>query len=686
MRVYSPSIIDNLIVSGSSSFTGSLNVQGTVSASTITGTATTAETASYVAFSNVDGLSTFSSSVDSRLDAQESFSSSLDATFATDAELSSLSSSVDTRIDAIDVEISTLQSATSSLDGRVDAIETTTASFGLRINSIESTTSSLDTRVTDLESFSSSLDTTFATDAELSALSSSVDTRLDAIDVEIGTLQSTTASLSGRVDAIETFTSSIDAQVNTLQAATSSYALKAAANTFSGHNTFSVSQSISDTTNSTAYTNGALTIAGGLGVGKDVNVSGSLTVSGLLTAVSTSFQYVTSSAYVIGTSRIFLNDDDNVRFAGVSIYDSGSASPATASILWDSLNHHFLYENISGAPYNSAIIIAGPKNTGSLGDEVELTTNRVPVASGGDHIDTDPSISPLRIDGGNFHVESDTVVTGSVSATTFSGTFAGGVVSASSQVNHDSTTGFVSDEHIDHTTVSITAGSGLTGGGTIAATRTINVGAGTGITVNADDVALTGQALALHNLSTNGIIARTGAGTVAGRTLTGTSNQVTVTNGDGVSGNPTFSLPQNINTSANVQFGGLGVGTAGAAGEVRATGEITAYYTSDRNLKTNITPLTNSLTKVLNINGVEFDWTNEHIESRGGEDGFFVRKHDVGVIAQEIEEVLPEAVANREDGTKAVRYEKIVPLLIEAIKELKAELDEVKKNCDISSN
>lgn len=83
----------------------------------------------------------------------------------------------------------------------------------------------------------------------------------------------------------------------------------------------------------------------------------------------------------------------------------------------------------------------------------------------------------------------------------------------------------------------IDAGAGLTKSG-----NTLNVGAGTGIVVGADDVALTGQALALHNLSTNGLISRTGSGTVAGRTLSTSGNGVSVTNGDGVSGNPTISL------------------------------------------------------------------------------------------------------------------------------------------------
>ena len=114
-------------------------------------------------------------------------------------------------------------------------------------------------------------------------------------------------------------------------------------------------------------------------------------------------------------------------------------------------------------------------------------------------------------------------------------------------------------------------------------------------------------------------------------------------------------------------------------GNIQSRGNITAYYTSDRSLKTNVTNIPDALYKVNQINGVEFDWTDEYITKHGGVDGYFNRKHDVGVIAQEIEMVLPEVVAMRDDGTKAVRYEKIVALLIEAVKELSAEVEELKK-------
>lgn len=128
-------------------------------------------------------------------------------------------------------------------------------------------------------------------------------------------------------------------------------------------------------------------------------------------------------------------------------------------------------------------------------------------------------------------------------------------------------------------------------------------------------------------------------------------------------------------------YGSFGVGTpaSGTTGEIRASDNVTAYYSSDINLKTNIKPIDEPLKKLLQITGVYFDWKDDYIDERGGEDGYFVRKNDVGVIAQEIEKILPEIVATRENGYKAVRYELLIPLLIEAIKEQQEQIDDLKK-------
>ena len=135
-----------------------------------------------------------------------------------------------------------------------------------------------------------------------------------------------------------------------------------------------------------------------------------------------------------------------------------------------------------------------------------------------------------------------------------------------------------------------------------------------------------------------------------------------------------------LDTGNDVQFDSFGVGTAasGTTGEIRATNDITAFYSSDKSLKENIKNIENPLEKISQINGVTFDWTEDYIKQHGGEDKYFVRKNDVGVIAQEIEKVLPQVVGTREDGIKAVKYDRIVALLIESIKELKKEIEELK--------
>ena len=110
-----------------------------------------------------------------------------------------------------------------------------------------------------------------------------------------------------------------------------------------------------------------------------------------------------------------------------------------------------------------------------------------------------------------------------------------------------------------------------------------------------------------------------------------------------------------------------------SGGDAQFRQDVIAYYSSDKRLKDNIVRIENPLEKVGKIGGYTFDW-NDKQETYTGK--------DVGVIAQEIQEVLPELVTERDNGYLSVKYEKIVPLLIESIKELKQEVDEIKQKCD----
>jgi hypothetical protein len=128
-----------------------------------------------------------------------------------------------------------------------------------------------------------------------------------------------------------------------------------------------------------------------------------------------------------------------------------------------------------------------------------------------------------------------------------------------------------------------------------------------------------------------------------------------------------------VNGSARISSS-LAVGNitpSATVGRIDASNDVVAFSTSDMRFKTNITPISGALDKITQIGGYEFDWVpnEEHHGFKG---------HDVGVIAQEIEKVLPEVVKERDSGYKAVKYEKIVPLLIEAIKEQQQQIDELR--------
>ncbi len=126
---------------------------------------------------------------------------------------------------------------------------------------------------------------------------------------------------------------------------------------------------------------------------------------------------------------------------------------------------------------------------------------------------------------------------------------------------------------------------------------------------------------------------------------------------------------QSTTNSTSKTTGALTVsGGVGINNDLHVGGDITAFSSSDRNLKENITIIPNALDKVKALTGNTFTWKPVN-ETVSGET-------DTGVIAQEVEALgLPGITTTREDGTKAVRYEKLIPILIQAIKELSAKVD-----------
>ena len=118
--------------------------------------------------------------------------------------------------------------------------------------------------------------------------------------------------------------------------------------------------------------------------------------------------------------------------------------------------------------------------------------------------------------------------------------------------------------------------------------------------------------------------------------------------------------------TGSITTNGIGVGTApsGVVGAILATNDVVAFASSDERLKENVASIENAVEKVEAIGGYTYNWIPmEGVHVYGD-------MKDVGVIAQEVEKVLPELVSDRENGYKAVKYDKLTAVLIEAVKEL----------------
>ena len=179
--------------------------------------------------------------------------------------------------------------------------------------------------------------------------------------------------------------------------------------------------------------------------------------------------------------------------------------------------------------------------------------------------------------------------------------------------------------------------------------------------------------------STGTVTSVAGSGAVNGLTLTGTVTSTgSLTLGGSIS---------SVSTSGNFQMNSLGVGTAaaGTAGDIRATGDVTAFY-SDKRLKDVICAIPDALEKVMMLNGVIYK-ANKLAHSFG----YTKNELLAGVLAQDVQAVLPEVVCpapfdigRNEDGTEfslsgenylTVKYDRLIPLLIEAIKEQQRKID-----------
>lgn len=224
-------------------------------------------------------------------------------------------------------------------------------------------------------------------------------------------------------------------------------------------------------------------------------------------------------------------------------------------------------------------------------------------------------------------------------------------------------------------TMPATTGTVVTTGDTGTVTNTMLAGSISDTKLSTISTAgkVSNSATTATNANTaSAIVARDASGNFSAGTITATlsGNASTATTAT------TATTANALATGNNYQVNSLGVGTAasGTAGEIRATNNITAYYSDDR-LKTRLGAIENALDKLCSLEGFYYE-ANEAAQALGYE-----VKREVGVSAQQVQAIMPEIVAPAPIDAQylTVRYERALPLVIEAIKELRAQVDELKK-------
>jgi hypothetical protein len=124
----------------------------------------------------------------------------------------------------------------------------------------------------------------------------------------------------------------------------------------------------------------------------------------------------------------------------------------------------------------------------------------------------------------------------------------------------------------------------------------------------------------------------------------------------------------------NVKRGGAIIkGDMLVSGNISATGDVVAFVTSDSRLKNDQTPISGSLQKISTLDPIEFNWSEQQDTYVG---------HDIGLIAQQVQSIAPEIVTERPDGYLAMKYDKMVPLLVGAIQDQQKIIDEMRAEID----
>ena len=554
-----------------------------------------------------------------------------DGVLSGSTDFSAFSTSVDSRL-------SNLQSKSASVDISITNINSTTASLSSSVGNLNRATASL---FTSASLMTASISLLTSSVAALQAFSGNVNTRFD-------NLQTYTTSVDGRFATLATYTGSVNTRLTEVGVVTASLITSASLVSSSVWHLHQFSSS----ENSKAATLATYTGSVESRFASLATISGSLILSA--SAVSSSVWHLhrfSASAFVSFSLMTASIDDHEDRITYVeSLSGISGGNPLIP------LNQFSASAKISIANLE----------TFSSSALTRLTALEVETAN----LETFSSSTLTRLTALEVETANLESFTSSINTTIKNRLNAEGVLSGSSQV-----VGILGPLNASTASLNTFSASALTRLTALEVaeanlesfTSSINTTIKTQL--NANTVVSGSSQISLGSAAGNIALATQTTGDYVASLVQGTG--VTITNNSGENATPTIAIGQVVSTSSNVQFNSLGVGMAASAtaGRIDATNDIVAFSSSDKRFKENITPIENALEKLNQIGGYEFDWKEETKVEHGYEG------HDLGVIAQEIEAIAPELVQTRENGYKAVKYDKLVSVLIQAIKELSAKVD-----------
>jgi hypothetical protein len=587
---------------------------------------------SQVTLSSTTGFSAYSTSVDSRIATEkgrvDAILSAADADKDSFAEIVALINSVDTTNDTAFASFVTSSNATNTTQtSRLDQLSTASGSAITRLTALEAETANLESYTGSFAAASVTL-----TNKTISGASNTLSNIANASLTNSSiTIAGTSTSLGGTITAEQ-----IRTAIGTVVTGSAQLVgILSSLNTYTGSN---------DTTN-TAQNSRLTTLESVTGSyetkGRGI-VSGSSQIVG--SSITTNTITIGSTAIALGGTATTIAGLTSVSSTGFTGALTGNASTATTLATARTINGTSFNGSaditIANLVSGSAQITAGSTTNFATDVKTQLNTNTV--VSGSGQINVASTTGDIAL---------GTRTSGNYVASLVAGTNI--TLSNNSGEGATPTIGLTNNSTTIGSTAIALGSSSTTLVGLTSVTSTAFVGALTGNASTATTLATT---RAINGVNFDGSAAITitaAAGTLSGATL--------------ASGVTASSLTSVGTLTSLTVSGATATGALTVTGAITATGDITAFFTSDKRHKNNIQTIPNALEKVTKLNGVTWEWNDDVNE---------VTKSTpkTGLIAQEVQEVLPEVVKTRDDGFLALDYSKMMGLLVEAIKEQQTQI------------